>query len=65
MFKSIDICFFDTLTKFLKIAATKEDESIELVKVVGGSFKKAKFGKNFEKKVRASKSIKFNIFAEI
>ena len=43
----------DKLSSFLKIAATKNDPSIELVKLVKGDFKRAKFGRNFEKNLKA------------
>ena len=42
----------DKLSSFLKIAATKNDPSIELVKLVKGGFKRAKFGRNFEKNLK-------------
>tara|TARA_B100001113_G_scaffold348322_1_gene342006 strand:- start:339 stop:1466 length:1128 start_codon:yes stop_codon:yes gene_type:complete len=40
------------LTSFLKIAATKGDPKIELVKLVNRKYKKAKFGKQFEKNLK-------------
>lgn len=42
----------DKLTSFLKIAASKGDARIELVKLVNRKYKKAKFGRQFEKNLK-------------
>lgn len=40
------------LTMFVKQGAIKDDPNIELVKLVGGTFKRAKFGKQFEENMK-------------
>lgn len=42
----------DKLITFLKTAASKGDSRIELVKLTSSGFKKAKFGKQFEKNIK-------------
>lgn len=46
-FKRIDSALINRIGDFIVEGATKTDPSIELVKLVGGSFVKARFGKKF------------------
>ena len=45
------MCTYKLIT-FLKTAASKGDSRIELVKLTSSGFKKAKFGKQFEKNIK-------------
>lgn len=51
--KNADARMIHSLTMFVKQGAIKDDPNIELVKLVGGSFKRAKFGKQFENNMKA------------
>ena len=45
------------LIKYVRTGATRDDPSVELVKISGGEFKKARFGPAFEKKMRTLKGL--------
>jgi len=45
------------LIKYVRSGATRNDPNVELVKISGGEFKKARFGPAFEKKMRTLKGL--------
>ena len=45
------------LLKYIRTGATRDDPTVELVKISGGEFKKARFGPAFEKKMRTLKGL--------
>ena len=52
-FTNADSDMIHSLAMFIKSGAVKEEDNIELVKLTGGTFQRAKFGKKFEENMKA------------